>query len=678
MKNKIKRNELDFILTDILPEELSINFSYKDFYDFLMEKDNFKRINDLSDGLKKQKANNNKMFSTGWVTAPMKYLIKKDNNSFREMSIIHPFSVINIYYFITIYQKEIINYFESGNKFSIRSYKNNTSLYFLSNKKMSNYQITSYSKKKELNHRNINNKYFKITPHTSIISFHQSKRNTLNNLYYSHYAKLDYKGCFDSIYSHSYKWIISDEVKESKKMCNSSLLLTIDRLLQNINSFKSNGILIGPEFSRMITEILLQHIDQVVYLELKKININIKKDYKIYRFVDDFLVYANDEKNINLIIECITKVSKQFNLELNELKTEIGTTPILKNKYVVVTRQVSNDISNLFNKKRFYDTNDNFIIKEDKIYLENIKENIFYLIKKYPQKKKFIINYLISTIYNSIINKNSDCTLFKKVKINKKSKILKKCMKLDSYAIINAYEILDLTFFMYSIFPNFQNTRKIISIITLVNLEVDLKNKNNEKLQNIINDYDFIFKNKNLNDLIDWFPFLREYNVFLKKDIENYLFDTIINSNDPLLLANFFMYTNNMVDLRDKTKEYIETKLTEINNVLIIDSFNNRMISEDIWYLLIFYNCPYLSHDIIKKLKEIFEIIPSNNNLYNQDTYYIIYKYICDDTSKRKGFFNWRGNEDIAENITYSTYYKTIFSKIKKRKEVDAESSIDL
>ena len=35
----IERNKLDYILTDLLPVELSGRFSYRPFYEFLMEKE---------------------------------------------------------------------------------------------------------------------------------------------------------------------------------------------------------------------------------------------------------------------------------------------------------------------------------------------------------------------------------------------------------------------------------------------------------------------------------------------------------------------------------------------------------------------------------------------------------------------------------------------------------------
>ena len=41
-----------------------------------------------------------------------------------------------------------------------------------------------------------------------------------------------------------------------------------DNLMQSVNARETNGIVIGPEFSRIFAEIILQYIDQKVEQEL--------------------------------------------------------------------------------------------------------------------------------------------------------------------------------------------------------------------------------------------------------------------------------------------------------------------------------------------------------------------------------------------------------------------------
>lgn len=94
---------------------------------------------------------------------------------------------------------------------------------------------------------------------------------------------------FDSIYTHTFKWLIGKDVNDTKDFKNTNIYTTIDRILQNINARTSNGIVVGPEFSRMIAEILLQAIDRTVYSKLLNSGKAVGENYNVYRFVDDIL-----------------------------------------------------------------------------------------------------------------------------------------------------------------------------------------------------------------------------------------------------------------------------------------------------------------------------------------------------------------------------------------------------
>ena len=65
--------------------------------------------------------------------------------------------------------------------------------------------------------------YFKIGPFESINSFADSRVWRMCNFKYKYYAKLDYKACFDSIYTHAFTWIIERNVVDAKDAVNSHL-----------------------------------------------------------------------------------------------------------------------------------------------------------------------------------------------------------------------------------------------------------------------------------------------------------------------------------------------------------------------------------------------------------------------------------------------------------------------
>lgn len=313
--NGLERNKLDYILTDLLPVEVSELFSFSQLYAFLLEKDTQKVVDSLICETKQNKAKGKfAMFKDGWSTKPLKYRILKGNGTMREMSIIQPVSALNLFLFIECYQKEILNYFEKYHNFSIRYHKKSTDLFY----KSKSGKITQYFQEQvsRVGRGAIQQaaNYFKIVPFESINSFADSRIWRMCNFKYRYYAKLDYKSCFDSIYTHSFSWMIERNVVDAKDANNSHLFITIDRILQNINGRSSNGIVVGPEFSRMMAEILLQHIDNEILLELEKDGIFYKVDYAAFRYVDDIFLFSNQPQVLEQILSKYKTIGEHYRL----------------------------------------------------------------------------------------------------------------------------------------------------------------------------------------------------------------------------------------------------------------------------------------------------------------------------------------------------------------------------
>ena len=99
----LERNKLDYILTDLLPVEVSELFSFSQLYAFLLEKDAQKVVNSLTCEIKRNKSRGNSaMFKDGWSTKPLKYRILKGYGTMRDMSVIQPVSALNLFLFIEI------------------------------------------------------------------------------------------------------------------------------------------------------------------------------------------------------------------------------------------------------------------------------------------------------------------------------------------------------------------------------------------------------------------------------------------------------------------------------------------------------------------------------------------------------------------------------------------------
>lgn len=292
--NGIERNKLDFILSELLPVEISELFSFRSFYDFLLRKENNSILTGLIEELKKEQAYSNKvLFKDKWATAPLKFNILKGVNSLRKMSLIQPLSALNIYLFIECYQKRLLDLFEKNHCFSIRYHCKSNDLYYKTRSKKGFEYFRAESIRIGKGVLQQTGGYFKIAPFDSVRSFTASRIWRICNFKYRYFAKIDYKSCFDSVYSHAYKWIIQGNIIDSKEAHNSSIYLTIDRLIQNINGHSSNGVVVGPEFSRMLVEVLLQQIDSEVFIELLKCGFQVKRDYRVFRYVDDIFIFSN-------------------------------------------------------------------------------------------------------------------------------------------------------------------------------------------------------------------------------------------------------------------------------------------------------------------------------------------------------------------------------------------------
>lgn len=650
----LERERLDYILTDILPVEVSELFSFHQFYNFLLHKKNQKILKNIIRECKENKAKNMKLSDKGWATKPLKYMILKDSNSLRKMSIIQPFSALNLYFFIECYQKDIIQYFEKNNSFSIRYHTNETNLYYKSRKKNTLHYFQKQST--HMGRRVIQQagNFFKIAPFESLNAFTDSRHWRRCNFKYNFYVKLDYKSCFDSIYTHAFTWIIERNSIDAKRATNSNLFVVIDRILQNINGRFSNGIVVGPEFSRMMAEILLQHIDKEVLHALEKENIKYEVDYVAFRYVDDIFIFANQPDTIEIILNKYKSIAEKFLLRLNDLKLEQGITPCLPKEWLEKTRQLSDIINNFFYKESNYintslPNENNFLVKSDFIHIDRIKDEVAVLIKRQSDNRRFIVSFLLSTILNNISKKKKGVILF------------------GEKGTSRAFIILDIAFYIYAFFPSFDQTRKLISILSYIDKELNFKGNKN-KLNRIISYYSFIFNSGNIFDLCDWLPFLSEYELKLPLRIEQALVSKSLESNNPIILATLLIYSQ-------YSKIFFQELMITIEDIIIKKvrkiSSPEEMMRDEFWYILIFHNCPYISrtssdkiNDIINAIKKPHERLPSDK-VCNLLCAFLDMK---DDTGNKpkNSFFDWNGRNHFAAQITYRTYQRTLFKKYHK------------
>lgn len=662
-KNNIERNKLDYILTDIMPVEVSELFSYSKFYEYLLSKQS--TLDDIVSQMHAMKAENSETpFSGGkwgnWTTSPLKFNILKGTDSIRELNLVQPLSAMNIYFFVECYQKELLDILSNNACFSLRYHRKNSDLFYRrKSKKIVDY-FEKISQKVDRAILQQTGAYFKIHKFNSVSSFTNSRLWQQCNFKYRNFAKIDYKSCFDSIYTHAYKWCIEKDTVDSKEASNANLHIVIDRVLQNINGRSSNGLIVGPEFSRMIAEVLLQEIDVEVKHNLAAQGLNAGADYRVFRYVDDIYIFSHTQAHTDLIIKTIERAAQKYLLKFNEFKYLKAYTPVVLSSWLGKARALSDRISALFYRKQeLHDMAEKKpLLKSGYISVDRIKDDFIYLVNEFPKEQRYIVSFMLSTLLNNISNKKDGYALFEP----------DKCAR--------AFVLLDLAMYIYSFCPCFEHTQKLISMIVYMDDELQFSKDelNHKKLINLIRRYSFVFEKGNMNDLCNWFLFFHDYSIPLLRSTETIFEKKLREEDNPILWANYLIYSRYHSDYHQEILTWVEEVLQyKVNQI----GSKDPLLQKEFWYVITFINCPYISSSVKTALENIVRPMATaaETNLANK-----IKKIIAEFLLQNKSnlFFCWGYYHfNTSKQLTFRTYQRTLFKQYKNKRSIELYGSLD-
>ena len=132
-------------------------------------------------------------------------------------------------------------------------------------------------------------------------------------------VKSDIKSCYPSIYSHALSWALVG--KTEAKRCsrdNTQWFNKIDKCVRNVKYGETNGILIGPHASNILSEIILVSIDDNLY----------RAGYKFIRNIDDYYCVTETYEEAESFIKSLLSELKNYNLAVNQSKTMILNLPL--------------------------------------------------------------------------------------------------------------------------------------------------------------------------------------------------------------------------------------------------------------------------------------------------------------------------------------------------------------
>jgi hypothetical protein len=488
-------------LSDLLPYEVPLTFTNRHFYDFLRThriefrdgKLSWKSVNRALDvivrimfslnddplrlstrtvfiGEKLQHfnvfdiyGNINRSSPPSKTTIPFGYKIDHKQTEFRELTVPHPRNQIEM---ISFYDqcKETILYFCSLSPYSIRrpssiaqyTYHKDETHY----DNLANDEGIIEQQDQEYEHLR---SFFVYKHYSNIYKFYESYWYHRCEKKYNALLKLDISKCFDSIYSHSIAWAVlgKDVVKEHVAASRGSFPGRFDELMQRMNYGETNGIIIGPEFSRLFAEIILQSIDRTVEKTLAQAPYMLrhKVDYQIFRYVDDYFIFFNDEQQKQQILNVLQHSLREYRLYRNPAKDIIYEKPI-----ITEISRAKREVANLFEGKLRYhldevqatDTEDAYykgsIHVDSKALIIEFKT----IIKVCSVDYKDILNYSLAVVENKCdgILRDFNATSLAHRSLRN---------------LVNAVlAILEFVFFIYSVSPRVNTTVKLCRILRMI------------------------------------------------------------------------------------------------------------------------------------------------------------------------------------------------------------------
>ena len=152
------------------------------------------------------------------------------------------------------------------------------------------------------------------------------KERINSSLGYKYRLCVDISNCYNSIYTHSITWAICGK-KEAKRYFRTKQPESLkeqyeigDRLdcfVRFQKNNETNGIIVGPYTSRIISEIILAKIDSEL----------VNRSFIFKRYVDDYKLYFRSESQALASLPEIEAVLNEYNLSLNTSKTETKKFP---------------------------------------------------------------------------------------------------------------------------------------------------------------------------------------------------------------------------------------------------------------------------------------------------------------------------------------------------------------
>ena len=393
--------------------------------------------------------------------------------------------------------------------------------------------------------------------------------------------QVDISKCFPSIYTHSIGWAVKNK-KLAKEQPKGSFDGNFDELMQTTNYRETNGIIIGPEVSRIFAEVILQKIDLNLVDRMSELQYQISIDYDFRRYVDDyFIFYCSDRVRIDFM-KSLELCLIEYKMYLNEAKTTILFRPFATN-ISLAKHTLKSTIVNCFNSR----------YKNGELIIENVtsltrpdKEankvisNIKMALAQYTVSYTSISNYLFSSINKKMFSYLS---------------MLSAIDSMEDYHLNWVLVDLDVAFFIHA---------------------MDIRIRPTDRLARMINDILKIVTNWNTNHQSIIYQKIFDY---VKQAINVF----ISNSNDIIGLEtlNLLIILTMLPDKYQLTEKQLSTYFEQLQSSSSTNDFYFR------WVTFMLYIRDNSKYDNFRKLQisSAAKYLQNHDNMFIDSEYFMFY-----------------------------------------------------
>lgn len=612
LKRVYKSNYNRVLLTEVLPYEVPILLTNEGFYS---RPSGRKEVGLLDTILRPQKE-----------THPFTYKIVRTASSYRTLHLIHPSSQQDFVDFYKTYSSLMCG-LTARSEFSLRAPAEVAAWYYEPDN-----SLRDNSVKDEGAEANVDDgmavqfkyasSFFLYKKYAFLYKFYDSYEFHRLEKKFKKLLKFDISKCFDNISTKRLGEAVKDELYHKEHFGKRNFENKFSALMESANFGRNDGLVIGPEFSRIFAEIILQDVDKHV----SQSNVDLRGSYDVRRYVDDYFLFYNDDKIGEHILSEFQNSLERVKLYLNESKISRHRAPFLTG-ITMAKKDIQDIFSALFDT---FDESKKSVLPDIEVaegadsHSDQPEEKITFI--KYFKGPGVVANRLIRDI-KAIVRSNeiefeTITGYFFTVIKNKIHEVYGYSATLDDAQQENVLKfllvIMDVTFFVYSMDVRVRSTF-LVSQISILCCRIAKLMKpvyGDEIVKKIQDEITFTMKNKRadkvssgvevVNLLIALREISGEVDLVSEDDVSRFIFnetpENINNVNYFQVISVLFYIKNN--PLYEKLKHKMQSLVLGM-----LSTKRASVYSETSHLLLDLVRCPYLDRAFkIRMLTSSFQI----------------------------------------------------------------------